>query len=246
MLADVLTVMWKESKGLFRQPGSRIRATLNLVIPFAMLGIYGPLTGRDWMASPFAVVLSSLMTILLVVTVIPDSFAGERERHTLATLLATRLSDRAILFGKLGIAVLYGFTVTIAGLIAGVVTANIAHRDAGFVFYSPGVAVACVVMSLLVACLMACGGALISLRSATVQGATQTLMAIMFTPLLILQVLGVLLMSLAPQRRIVIETAESLDPTFVFVVWVALLLFLDLFLLALAISRFQRSRIIAA
>ena len=80
MLADVLTVMWKERKGLFRQPGSRIRATLNLVIPFAMLGIYGPLTGRDWMASPFAVVLSSLMTILLVVTVIPDSFAGERDR----------------------------------------------------------------------------------------------------------------------------------------------------------------------
>jgi ABC-2 type transport system permease protein len=246
MLADVLTVMWKERKSLFRQPGSRIRAALNLVIPFGMLGIYGPLTGPEWMQSAFAVILSSLMTVLLVATVIPDSFAGERERHTLATLLATRLSDRAILFGKLSVAVLYGFGVTSAGLIAGVVTANIAYRGDGFVFYSPGIAVACFVMSLLVAGLMACGGALISLRAATVQGATQTLMAIMFTPILILQVAGVLMMSLAPDRRVIREAAAAVDPTFVFVFWVAILLFVDLFLLAMVITRFQRSRLIAA
>jgi len=246
MLTDVLTMMWKERTSLFRQPGSRVRATLNVVIPLGMLGIYGPLTGQDWMQSPFAVVLSSLMTVLLVATVIPDSFAGERERHTLSTLLATRLPDRAILFGKLGVAVLYGFGVTLAGLTAGVVTANVAYWDGTLVFYSPGIAIACVVMSLLVAGLMACGGALISLRAATVQGATQTLMAIMFTPLLVLQVVGVLLISLAPDRRILRETAATVDPTFVFVFLAALLLFFDLFLLALVITRFQRSRLIAA
>ena len=246
MLADVLTVMWKERKGLFRQPGSKIRATMNLVIPFGMLGIYGPLTGPDWMQTPFAVVLSALMTALLVATVIPDSFAGERERHTLATLLATRLSDRAILFGKLAVAVLWGFGITFAGLIAGVVTANIAYRDQGFVFYSPGIAVACVVMSLLVAGLMACGGALISLRATTVQGATQTLMAVMFTPLLVLQVVGVLMLSLSSDRRAIRETLATVDPAVMFAGWAIALLALNLFLLALLIARFQRSRLIAA
>jgi ABC-2 type transport system permease protein len=246
MFADVVTVMWKESKSLFRQPGSRIRAVLNVTIPFGMLGLYGPLTGPEWMESTFTVILSSLMTLLLVATVIPDSFAGERERHTLATLLASRLPDRAILFGKLGVAVLYGFGITLAGLLAGVVTANIAYRDTGFIFYSPGIATACVVMSLLLAGLMACGGALISLRASTVQGAQQTLMAIMFTPLLILQVGGVLLMSLSPDRRVLREATATLDPTFVFAFFAAALLFFNLFLLTLAISRFQRSRLIAA
>jgi len=246
MLADVLTVMWKERKGLLRQPGSKIRATMNLVIPFGMLGIYGPLTGRDWMQTPFAVVLSCLMTLLLVATVIPDSFAGERERHTLATLLATRLSDRAILFGKLAIAVLWGFGITFAGLIAGVVTANIAYRDGGFVFYSPGIAVACVVMSFLVAALMACGGALISLRAKTVQGATQTLMAVMFTPLLVLQIVGVLMLSLSSDRRVIRSTLAAVDPAIMFAGWAIALLLFDLFLLALLITRFQRARLIAA
>ena len=73
---------------------------MNLVVPFGMLGIYGPLTGPDWMQTPFAVVLSALMTLLLVATVIPDSFAGERERHTLATLLATRLSTNSRRAGR--------------------------------------------------------------------------------------------------------------------------------------------------
>ena len=246
MLADVLTVMWKERKGLFRQPGSRIRAVLNLAVPFGMLGIYGPLTGPGWMQTPFAVVLSAVMTVLLVATVIPDSFAGERERHTLATLLSTRLPDRAILLGKLAVAVLYGFGVTSAGLIAGVVTANIAYREGSFLFYSPGIATACLVMSLLVAGLMACGGALISLRAATVQGATQTLMAIMFTPLLVLQVLGVLLLSLAPDRNLIRGTLGAIDPAVMFAGWALALLMLDAFLLALLITRFQRSRLIAA
>ena len=38
---------------------------------------------------------------MMVSSLVADSFAGERERHTLETLLASRLPDRAILAGKL-------------------------------------------------------------------------------------------------------------------------------------------------
>ena len=40
MIADILIVVWKEKKGLFRYQGSRTRAVLGLLIPVVMLGIY--------------------------------------------------------------------------------------------------------------------------------------------------------------------------------------------------------------
>lgn len=48
-MGDILTVMWKERKGLFRQRGSRARALFGLLVPVAVLAIYMPLSmGREW------------------------------------------------------------------------------------------------------------------------------------------------------------------------------------------------------
>ena len=100
MIADIWTVIWKERKSLFRHRGSRLRAVFNLLIPVGLVAIYFPLgEGHNWVSSPVAL-FALIIPMLLVGTTVPDAFAGERERHTLSTLLASRLPDRAVLFGK--------------------------------------------------------------------------------------------------------------------------------------------------
>ena len=54
-----------------------------------MVAIYVPLQmGRDWVDSPGSL-FCLIVPLMLVGMTIPESFAGERERHTLATLLAS-------------------------------------------------------------------------------------------------------------------------------------------------------------
>ena len=71
----------------------------------AVFGVFLPLqNGASWVTSPITMVYWAWMPLMLVTGVIADSFAGERERHTLETLLASRLPDRAILLGKVAAA----------------------------------------------------------------------------------------------------------------------------------------------
>ena len=101
MIDDILTVMWKERKGLLRYQGSRRTTILNLVVLVPTLSIIMPLVaGREWGDSFQVLIAALVLPVLLVGLHIPDSFAGERERHTLETLLSSRLPDQAILFGK--------------------------------------------------------------------------------------------------------------------------------------------------
>jgi ABC-2 type transport system permease protein len=105
--------MWKERKGLLRYQGSRTKAVLSLLIPVAMLGAYLPLQiGRALVEGPWSLLASVFIPMMLVGMMIPESFAGERERHTLGTLLASRLPDRAILFGKVAVAVGHAWGMT--------------------------------------------------------------------------------------------------------------------------------------
>ncbi len=73
-----------------------------MLLSLLALAIYLPLQARDaWVNGPIPLVPATLMPVMLVGLTIADSFAGERERQTLPTLLASRLSDRAILIGKI-------------------------------------------------------------------------------------------------------------------------------------------------
>jgi len=187
MISDILTVMWKERKLLFRQHGSRTRLLFTLLVPVLMFSIFLPWQiGTGWVEGYWSLLASVLIPLLLVGTVIPESFAGERERHTLGTLLASRLPDRAILFGKIALAVGYAWLMTFLTLIVSLVTANIVHWSGQITLFTPAVALTNVVLTLLLAIIMANLGVLISLRSSTVQGATQTLMAAVMFPLIIL------------------------------------------------------------
>jgi ABC-2 type transport system permease protein len=245
MFDDILTVMWKERKGLLRVQGSRARAVLTVIVPAVMVGIVLPLQmGRDFLSNAWSLVGAILIPFILVGITVPESFAGERERHTLETLLASRLSDRAILFGKVLLAILFGWGMALVVLIVSLITVNVLHWDGGFLFYKPVMALVDLIVSLLIAGLVANLGVLISLRSATAQGAQQALMTALMVPLLVLQIVPVVMMSVVPDGDEILERWLAVDFEPIAIIIIAFLTVVNMGLLLGAIARFQRARLI--
>jgi ABC-2 type transport system permease protein len=97
---DLITMMWKESKDLLFQGGWK--AWIRPVLLVGIMGVYLPLqVGIQWLTlSPIEIFVVLWIPFFVIITFIGDAIAGERERHTLETLLASRINDRAILLGK--------------------------------------------------------------------------------------------------------------------------------------------------
>jgi len=241
MIADIRTILWKEWKDVLTQGGGRAKW-----YPLAFLAIFGLFlpfqTGRAWVETPVSLGFYAMIPIILVVTWVADSFAGERERGTLETLLATRLSDRAILFGKIASVAGFAWGMALAAFFAAVVAVNIAHWNGQIVFYRPSIALGCVGLSFLSATLGADAGILVSLRAATVRQAQQTLGLAVFA-ITWIPMLGI---NLIPDASKVVlgELLRSGDFTLVILIVVASLAVLDLALLGAAMARFQRTRLI--
>ncbi len=242
MMADIGTVMWKEWKEILSWGGGRGKMTLLVFV--GVFGIFLPFQmGRAWVESPMVLAYWAWVPLFLVTSVIADAFAGERERHTLETLLASRLPDRAILFGKVGAAVGYGVGVTWLSLLLGLVTANLIHGQGILLLYSPVVGLGIVGLSLLGAGLAASAGVLVSLRSATVRQAQQTLsiaiMVLLFVPVFGIQALP------AEWKARLGEAFMALDITRLVVIAVAILAALNAGLLVAAMARFRRAQLLS-
>jgi ABC-2 type transport system permease protein len=241
MMADFSTVIWKEWKEILNLGGSR--GKVGLLSFVAVFGVFLPLQmGRAWVESPMVLAYWAWVPLFLVTSVIADSFAGERERHTLESLLASRLSDRAILFGKVGAAVGYGVGITWLSLLLGLVTANLAFGQGRLLLYPLPIGLGIVGLSLPAAGLAASAGVLVSLRAATVRQAQQTLsMAIMV--LLFVPIYGLQALPLEWKARL-FATFAAVDITRLVVIAVAILAVLNVGLLAAAMTRFRRPRLI--
>jgi hypothetical protein len=87
-------------------------------------------------------------------------------------------------------------------------------------------------------------GVLISLRSATVQGAQQALMGALLIPLMMVQIAPIVLMSIVPNGRVLISQITKADFATVVGVISGVLLLLNLGLFAATLARFKRSRLI--
>ncbi|MFN7945785.1 MAG: ABC transporter permease subunit [Blastocatellia bacterium] len=244
MIADLRTMMWKEWKELLLQHGSLRSGLIPMVIiPLGMMGVLLPWQmGRAWVESPLTLALWAWLPLMLATSMIADSFAGERERHTLETLLASRLPDRAILFGKIGAVVAYGWGLTLLSVLLGLITINLTEDRSELLLYSRGVAVGIVVLSLLGSGLAAGAGVLVSLRAATVRQAQQILMiAIML--LLFVPVYGVQLLSEQWRARIVNALLAGGRTWFLLILMIVLAA-LDAALLIAAMAQFRRARLI--
>ncbi|MDD5466658.1 MAG: ABC transporter permease subunit [Anaerolineales bacterium] len=243
MIADVWTVMWKEWKEFFMLRGSRRSSIVSLLVVAGVLGIFMPLQmGHAWVESPAVLATWTWVSLYLVTFVTADSFAGERERHTLETLLASRLSDRAILLGKAGAAIGYGWGLTLIGVLLGLITVNLAYGHGELLLYSPLLGAGVLVFSLLGAGLAAGSGILVSLRAPTVRQAQQSL-SIVIMLLLFVPVFGIQALPAEWKARLA-QALATADVSRIILVVAIVLFVLDLGLLLAAMARFQRARLV--
>lgn len=207
MIQDVRTVLWKEARSLFRQPGSKVRTVLTVVVPVGFFGVVAPLQeGAGYAAGAMPWFVAVILPLLSVSLVAPDSFAGERERGTLRTLLSSRLPDGAILYGKLLFSIFVAMVMFLATLSVALITVNLATSGQGPILIGLGRVAAMLGAALLLAVLASALAVLVSLRAATVQQAQQTLVAVLF---LVPTVLGPVAFLLADSGSDVVEKAFS-------------------------------------
>lgn len=241
MITDIWTIVWKEWKEVLLQRGATRRGWLNLAVLVAVFGVFLPLqTGRAWVTSPMVLAAWAWVPMILVTNVIADAIAGERERHTLETLLASRMPDQAILLGKVLAAVLYGWGVAMVNLILGLITVNVAHWSGRVLWYPAITAVGGPLLSLGMAGLAAGAGVLVSLRAPTVRQAQQT-MGVTTMLLVWLPILGMTLLPKSWQANL---ARAQVQPDRALVLALVLLAVADGVLVTIARARFRRSRLI--
>jgi ABC-2 type transport system permease protein len=239
---DIYTVAWKEWLEFRDQLLTLKRGGLSAAIVLVILGIVTPLQmGPLWITSPLMLAYWPLLSSGMVSTLIADAFAGERERHTLETLLATRLSDTSILLGKVAAAILYGLVFTFANILVGVITLSIRHYGDGI--QAPELTHIGYMLALVtLACSTLAGiGVFISLRAATVRQAQQTLGIIMMVlfigPVLLFQFIG-------NETRLSLAGRLTTLGTGRLVGWAsAVLLAASTILILMAMARFKRGKL---
>ena len=235
-MSDILTMVWKEWKD-FLFSGVRSDFVRPLLF-IAVLGIFLPLSLKQrWIelnSAPILVIL--YVPFMLIISFIGDAIAGERERHTLETLLASRISDRAILLGKVLVTVGFSWGTTLVGLLLGAIVVNISQGLSPWVFYTPiNLFVVLLILSFLTNLLAASGGVLISLKSATVRQAGQNM------------ILGVIILGLAlygVAQLVPASVTASLTTSQMVLILMIILAVLDAILLAASLVSFRRSRLI--
>jgi ABC-2 type transport system permease protein len=244
MTRDLWTMVWKEWKEIFLQRGTlRGGVFTAIAIPLGLLGIFIPWQeGPRWAESSTNSVVWIWLPVFLVATMICESFAGERERKTLETLLASRLDDRTILFGKLAAAVGYGWGLAMSSLVLGLITVNVVHGHGPLILLPAATVLLVATFSLLASTLAASAGVLISLRASTVRQAQQTLslslLGLMFGGLFGIQALP------TTWKMWLARTLSGATLLTTELVGGALLLALDLLVISIAVARFQRARLI--
>lgn len=251
MIIDTWTVMVKEWREYLAGTGSgggsgRGRGVIGVLLIVGIASILWPLQmGRALFTSAAPVVVDGMfLPLMILISIIADSFAGERERHTLETLLASRLSDRAILFGKLGAAIVYGLAGGLIGAMVQAVVANLSQKNAGagLAFYPVGSLVGIVVLGLLISLLVSSVGCLVSLRAATTRQAQLNLtfgyLALIFAPFIIFQLLP------KQTQTAIVAALTAAGPTHLFLIFAGVLLVVAVVLLLIAMARFKRTQLI--
>jgi len=239
-MADLLTVLWKEWRDM---PALRGRSGVITLLSLLLFGgIILPLQmGAGFVSSPVALFGPLWMPFVLVLAVSADMVAGERERHTLESLLATRLPDRALLVGKLLAMVSVGWLVSLGTMLSGLVVANVGYGHGRLLLYPAYISVGIPVLSLLLLALLAGLGAVCSAYAPTVRQAGQNLALFSLAPALVLPAFFLL-----PRHWIAgaVHWLAGVGGGGVVAALALLLLVGDAIVLSVACSRFQRIKLI--
>lgn len=251
MLADAWIVMVKEWREVLVR-GMGVRGSVGFFgLILVVFGIAVPFrAGWLWVSVPYIALTFAWLPLMLVMAVVADSFAGERERHTLETLLASRLSDASILYGKAGaaVAVAYGMLLLVSAMSIVTVNVSLERPDpwGRILLWNGPETFGVVVFGLLLTVLCATIGVMVSLRSETVRQANLRLSMglIVFFPALGFLLGGLwALLPPATQTR-ALETMSLWEPLKVMGVAAVIMLALDAALLLVASRMFVRSKLI--
>jgi ABC-2 type transport system permease protein len=254
MIDDIRTVMWKERLEQSEQGESLRDRIAGFVMPLVGLGFMAvmlPLAFKTaWATTPAALTLSFLIPMMAVGVGIVDTFVGERERRTLEPLLATRLPDHAILFGKMGVIVALSMKFTLGMQVISLLVLNLSHREHAPMLPTLPLLAAIVAVALLASIVLASIGVLVSLRAETIKQATQRMMAAITAPG-IACILGLYLAAkVLPAswrevfERFLHEQFATANFTQITLTVIAVLLLLSVVLLLTAMARFRRHRLI--
>jgi ABC-2 type transport system permease protein len=243
VILDVWTVVWKEWREFRDQLLSLRRGGLSALILALVLGVVAPVQlGPEWVQSRLIIAYWPFLAATMVSSLIADSVAGERERHTLETLLASRLSDSAILIGKIIAAVLYGLGFALANIVIGLVAVNIAHRDSAPILFTAQRFTVTIVLTILASLFMAGIGVFISLRSATVKQAQQSfgiaIIVLTMGPLLTFNALSY------DTRTALANRLAALSETRIEVYAIVGLFALSAVVILVALARFRRGKLV--
>lgn len=241
MITDLWTVVRKEWLEILDQFMRFRRGGWSILLVVFFLGIFVPLQlGPGWANLALMFFYWPFLTASMTSTIVSDSIAGERERHTLETLLASRLSDASILLGKVIAAVMYGYAFALTNLGIGMVTVAVRYGDAAERM-SPGRFAALVALLGATSAFVSGLGVFVSLRAATVRQAQQLFGVILLVATMIPLLLARLLAGEAQER--LIEAARRLGVEGIAWWTSATCAVLAVGLLAFAVRRFKRGEL---
>jgi ABC-2 type transport system permease protein len=243
VIHDIWTVVWKEWQEFRDQLLSVRRGGLSALILALILGVVAPVQlGAEWVESKLIIGYWPFLAATMVSSLIADSVAGERERHTLETLLASRLSDSAILIGKIIAAVLYGVGFAVVNIAVGLIAVNVAHGENGLILFRAQRLIVTIVLTILASLLMAGIGVFISLRASTVKQAQQAfgiaIIVLTMGPLLLFNALSY------ETKMAVARRLSAVGETRIEAYAVAGLLVLSVIVIGAALARFKRGKLV--
>jgi ABC-2 type transport system permease protein len=128
MMRSLKALVKKELLEVVGDPYSRRGGFIQAGILVLVLGVLMPMSAvAAWHAmKPQAILFFALMPGVAAASLAADAFAGERERRTLETLLATPLAERTILAGKALAAILWALFVATVAFVTAAIVVNLA------------------------------------------------------------------------------------------------------------------------
>jgi len=247
VITDLRSVFWKEWRSMVGGPARRQLGLTGTLLAVMWAVLFPLQMGRDWVADAVPLTIVTIALPMVVAGVLaPDAFAGERERHTLATLLASRLPDRAILYGKLGFSVALAWLVLPIVLAVSLVTVNLTAGAGELLVYDAGLLGFLLILGLLIAVMTAGIGMFVSLRARTAQEAQQLTLVGLAMPLTIVGVGFTLLLANRDIGRQVMDALATLDAGLIATGAMLVIATIDVLVLFAADRRFRRGRLIAS
>jgi ABC-2 type transport system permease protein len=129
-MKDAVSICRKEIAEIFGDWHSFYGVLIQTAIVVVTCGIIVPYDDTTvWLSPSRLVLLYAMFPSVVAAGLSADAFAGERERHTLATLLSTPVSDAAIFIGKVATSLGTSLACSVLAISAGITSTLVRGED---------------------------------------------------------------------------------------------------------------------